>query len=69
MEGREEKGNPRERKRRRRRRRRRRRKQGKLEGRMSLLAEYWKKLSLFVIWVLFKVIWEIDKREWISATV
>ena len=40
MEGREEKGNPRERKRRRRRRRRRRRKQGKLEGRMSLLAEY-----------------------------
>ena len=38
MEGREEKGNPRERKRRRRRRRR--RKQGKLEERMSLLAEY-----------------------------
>ena len=63
MEGREEKGNPRERK------RRRRRKQGKLEERMSFLAEYWKKLSLFVIWVLFKVIWEIDKREWISATV
>ena len=34
MEGREEKGNPRERK------RRRRRKQGKLEERMSFLAEY-----------------------------
>ena len=32
------------------------------------MAEYCKKSSLFVIWVLFKVIWEIEERERILAT-
>ena len=67
MEGREEKGNPRERGKKKKEKER--RKQGNLEESTSLLAEYCKKLSLFVIWVLFKVIWKIEEREWILATV
>ena len=35
---------------------------------VSLLAEYYKKLILLVIKVLFKVIWKSKEREWISAT-
>ena len=30
---------------------------------MSLLAEYCRKPSLFVIWILFKIIWEIEERS------
>ena len=48
MEGREEKGNPRERGKKKKRKKER-RKQGNLEESTSLLAEYCKKLSLFVI--------------------
>ena len=47
MEGREEKGNPRERGKKKKEKER--RKQGNLEESTSLLAEYCKKLSLFVI--------------------
>ena len=49
MEGREEKGNPRERGKEKKKKKKERRKQGNLEESTSLLAEYCKKLSLFVI--------------------